>query len=135
VRCIYISQSINYFFGKVFALRFQLPNSFVALPLLTIFKLIFNIMLVRQCLIIEDDDSSIQDLQRNLNKLPFFQVVEVCKNYAEAINALNSQTFDVVFLDIELGNDPSGSLTGLDILRNLPKAPPLLWCPITLSMP
>jgi DNA-binding LytR/AlgR family response regulator len=84
-------------------------------------------MLVRKCCIVEDDEAAVEDLKNNLSRLPFFQIVGVCKNYEEAISLLHTQTVDLLFLDIELGTtQDDDTLTGLDILRTLPNPPAVI---------
>lgn len=81
-------------------------------------------MQTKYCLIIEDSEVCIDTLTAYLKKLPFFQIVGICKTYAEVVSYLSvHKNIDLIFLDISLAGE---DLTGLDILRTIPKLPPVI---------
>ena len=69
--------------------------------------------------IIVDDETLAQDLiETHLTKIPNIQVIAKCHTAMDAMQVLNEQNIDVMFLDIEMPN-----LTGLELLRSLDKPP------------
>lgn len=77
-----------------------------------------------KCLIIEDSETSIELLTSYLKKVPFCLIVGICRSYYEGTQYLLSKKgVDLLFLDVELGdNEP----TGLDLLRTIPHLPPVI---------
>ncbi len=82
----------------------------------------------RQCLIIEDDSTSAKILSTYIEKLPFFSVDAICTSYAEALEALMKQNYDLIFLDIILASpaDTGKELSGLAILETFESLPPVI---------
>jgi DNA-binding LytR/AlgR family response regulator len=83
-------------------------------------------MINRQCLIIEDSISSVAILKEYLSLLPFFQVANVCDNYAQAIAFLSNHQVDLIFLDIQLANKEGEHFTGFDVLQTFSTLPPVI---------
>jgi len=72
-----------------------------------------------RCLIVDDEPLAIQLLQQHIAQLDFFEVVGACNNAVKALEVLNRQPVDLLFLDIKMPQ-----LSGLDLfktLRNPPK--------------
>jgi two-component system LytT family response regulator len=72
-----------------------------------------------RCLIVDDEPLAIQLLQKHIAQLDFFEVVDSCNNAIKALEVLNRQPVDLLFLDIKMP-----LLSGLDLfktLRNPPK--------------
>ncbi|MFC5409230.1 LytR/AlgR family response regulator transcription factor [Larkinella bovis] len=69
----------------------------------------------RQCLIVDDSDSSVAILQEYIARLPFFMPPQICSSAREAMALLHQHHFNLVFLDISLPDQ-----TGLDLLRSIP---------------
>lgn len=72
-----------------------------------------------RCLIVEDEPLAIQLLQKHIAQLDFFEVVGACNNAVKALEVLNRQPVDLLFLDIKMPQ-----ISGLDLfkaLRNPPK--------------
>jgi two-component system, LytTR family, response regulator len=72
-----------------------------------------------RCLIVDDEPLAIQLLQKHIAQLDFFEVVGACHNAVKALELLNRQPVDLLFLDIKMPQ-----LSGLDLfktLRNPPK--------------
>lgn len=71
--------------------------------------------------IIVDDESMARGvIRKHLEKLEVFELVHECSNAIEAINILQTQEIDLVFLDIEMPE-----ISGLDFLKTL-RNPPLV---------
>jgi DNA-binding LytR/AlgR family response regulator len=71
-----------------------------------------------RCIIVEDEVLAQQVIQNYLRRVPGFQLMAVCKNSTEALEALKNFEIDLVFLDIQLPG-----ITGLNFLRSLPNPP------------
>lgn len=71
-----------------------------------------------RCLIVDDEPLAIQLLEKHIAQLPFFEVVGTCGNAVNALEFLNHQSIDLLFLDIRMPQ-----LTGLDLLKNLRRPP------------
>ena len=55
-----------------------------------------------QCIIVDDEPVAREILENHLNKIEAVTVVAACKNAIEAFNQLNSNTIDLIFLDINM---------------------------------
>jgi DNA-binding LytR/AlgR family response regulator len=71
-----------------------------------------------KCIIVEDEVLAQNVIQSHLQKTERFELVAVCSNAIEAIDALNRMEVDLIFLDIQLPG-----MTGLNFLRSLPNHP------------
>jgi DNA-binding LytR/AlgR family response regulator len=71
-----------------------------------------------RCLLVDDEPLAIQLLQKHIAQLPFFEVADVCANAVRALEVLNQQPIDLLFLDIRMPQ-----LSGLELLRNLHRPP------------
>jgi DNA-binding LytR/AlgR family response regulator len=74
-----------------------------------------------RCLLVDDEPLAIQLLQKHIAQLPFFEVAGVCGNAVQALEILNHQPIDLLFLDIRMPQ-----LSGLDLLKNLRRPPPTI---------
>jgi two-component system LytT family response regulator len=71
-----------------------------------------------KCLLVDDEPLAILLLQKHIAQLPFFEVAGVCNNAVKALEVLNYQHIDLLFLDIKMPQ-----LSGLDLLKNLHRPP------------
>lgn len=71
-----------------------------------------------RCLLVDDEPLAIQLLRKHFEALETFEVTAVANNAIKALEILNSQEIDLLFLDIKMPK-----LTGLDFLKTL-KDPP-----------
>lgn len=81
--------------------------------------------LSRRCLVVDDDPAAIQVILQCIARLPSMQVVGTCSSAVEALQVLQQQPVDILFLDILMP-----LVSGLDLLRllrlllpQLPKLP------------
>jgi len=71
-----------------------------------------------RCVIVDDEPLAIQLLQKHLTQLDFFEIVAMSNNALKALEILNRQPVDLLFLDIKMPQ-----LSGLDFLKSLRNPP------------
>lgn len=75
-----------------------------------------------KCVIVDDEPLARELIETYINKLPDFTIVASCKNAIEASNILNSESIDLLFLDINLP-----VLKGTDFFKNLIHKPQVIF--------
>lgn len=71
-----------------------------------------------KCLIVDDEPLAIRLIEKHIAKIDALEVVATCNTALKAFELLNSQSIDLLFLDIKMP-----SITGIEFLKNL-KNPP-----------
>ncbi len=71
-----------------------------------------------RCLLVDDEPLAIQLLQKHIAQLDFFEVVGTCNNAVKALEVLNRQQVDLLFLDIRMPK-----ISGLDLFKTLHNPP------------
>jgi len=71
-----------------------------------------------KCLLVDDEPLAIRLLQKHIGQLDFMEVIAVCNNAVKALELVNSQQVDLLFLDIRMPG-----ISGLDLLRTLSQPP------------
>jgi len=71
-----------------------------------------------KCLIVDDEPLAIRLIENHISKIDYLEVSATVGNALKAFEALNTQTFDLMFLDIKMP-----TITGIDFLKTL-KNPP-----------
>lgn len=71
-----------------------------------------------RCLAVDDETPALDILEDNISRVPFLQLVKKCKNAYLALETLQQEPIDLVFLDIEMPG-----LSGLNLIRNYPRQP------------
>jgi len=74
-----------------------------------------------KCLIIDDDEASRTLLMHLIKQVDYLQLAGVCNSPAEGLKALQKETIDLVFLDIEMPE-----MSGIDMLKNIDMPPAIL---------
>lgn len=69
-----------------------------------------------KCIIVDDEPMALALLESYVLKTPFLQLVRKCSNAFEALQAVNEQPVDLVFLDIQMPE-----LTGIELSKTLPQ--------------
>lgn len=73
-----------------------------------------------KCLVVDDEDLARQIVESFINDVDFLELKGSCSSAIQAISKLNTETIDLIFLDIDMPK-----LDGLSFLRTL-KNPPLV---------
>eukprot|EP01031_Cornospumella_fuschlensis_P048768 gene48768-59712_t len=71
-----------------------------------------------RCLLVDDEPLAIALLQKHLSQLDFMEVSATCPNAVKALDLLNRQSIDLMFLDIRLP-----TISGIDFLKTLQHPP------------
>ncbi|WP_290710587.1 response regulator, partial [Flavihumibacter sp. CACIAM 22H1] len=73
------------------------------------------------CIIVEDEPLAAEVLSDYIKQTPFLELVAVCPDAIYALEFLQKQAIDLVFLDIHLPK-----LRGYDFIRTLKKSPQII---------
>ena len=75
-----------------------------------------------KCIIVDDEELARQLLEGYINKIPFLELAASCKNSLEAMQVLQQEQIDLMFLDIQMPE-----LTGIEFLQTLQKKPVVIF--------
>lgn len=70
------------------------------------------------CLAIDDEELALELLEDNISKVPYLNLIAASQSPIEAINIIQQQNIDLVFLDIQMPG-----LTGLQLIQSLTNRP------------
>lgn len=71
-----------------------------------------------RCIAIDDEPLALKLLEDNISKVPFLELVALCSNPLEAMQVLQQESVDLIFLDIQMPG-----LTGLQFIQSLAQKP------------
>ena len=71
-----------------------------------------------RCIAIDDEPLALELLEDNISKVPYLELVALCSHPLEAMNILQHQQVDLIFLDIQMPG-----LTGLQFIQSLSQKP------------
>jgi DNA-binding LytR/AlgR family response regulator len=74
------------------------------------------------CIAVDDENLALDLIEDNILKVPFLNLVKRCKNAFEAMEVLQSQDIDLVFLDIQMPG-----ITGVQFLQTLTNSPMVIF--------
>ena len=71
-----------------------------------------------RCIAVDDEKLVLDLLVDNINQVPYLQLVKACRNAMEAIEILQLEKIDLIFLDIQMPK-----LSGLQFIQSLQQPP------------
>jgi DNA-binding LytR/AlgR family response regulator len=74
------------------------------------------------CIAIDDEPLALDVIENHLSKIPFVNLVAKVRNPLQAIEIINNQNIDFIFLDIQMPE-----LTGIEFLKILHKKPLVIF--------
>lgn len=75
-----------------------------------------------KCIIVDDEKLARTLLEKYIQKLPQLELIKQCKNPLEALECLQTEDIDLMFLDIQMPD-----LTGIELLQTLQKRPTVIF--------
>lgn len=75
-----------------------------------------------KCLIIDDEPIARRIIRKHLSCFPAFEIIAECESALQALQLLNSNTIDLIFLDIQMPG-----INGIDFIKTLTKAPKVIF--------
>ena len=75
-----------------------------------------------KCIIVDDESLARKLLEENIRQLPFLELVGACKNPFEAMQVLQEQSVDLMFLDIQMPG-----MLGTQFLQSLRDKPMVIF--------
>lgn len=74
------------------------------------------------CLAIDDEPLALNIIEDYANKVPYLNLIDKCTNAFDALNIMQQQKIDLIFLDIEMPH-----LSGIDFLQSIEKRPYIIF--------
>ncbi len=74
------------------------------------------------CIAVDDENLALDLIEDNIQKVPFLNLVKRCKNPFEAMEVLQNQEIDLIFLDIQMPG-----ITGVQFLQSMTKSPMVIF--------
>ncbi len=74
------------------------------------------------CIAVDDESMGRKMLEENIRQIPFLELVGTCKNAFEAMEALQTNKVDLMFLDIQMPG-----MLGTKFLQSLPEKPMVIF--------
>ena len=75
-----------------------------------------------RCLAVDDETLALDLLEDNIRQIPFLHLVKRCKNAYEAMEVLQNEPIDLIFLDIQMPG-----ITGMQFLQSLQSRPMVIF--------
>lgn len=74
------------------------------------------------CIAVDDEPLALKLLEDNISKIPYLTLVASCRNAFETMKALEENTVDLIFIDIQMP-----ALTGLQFIASLENKPLVIF--------
>ena len=75
-----------------------------------------------RCIAIDDEALALDLIEDNIRKVPFLELVKRCKSAFEAMELLQNEKIDILFLDIQMPD-----ITGIQFLKSLQNKPLVIF--------
>lgn len=75
-----------------------------------------------KCLIVDDEPIAREGIVTYVNRTPFLELVQTCKNALEASSFMANNPIDLLFLDIEMPD-----INGIEFAQSLAKSPMIIF--------
>ncbi len=75
-----------------------------------------------KCIIVDDEPPAIRVLENYIHSVPQLKIVKTCNNALDAINVLNTEQIDLMFLDIHMPK-----LLGTEMIKSLHSPPKVIF--------
>lgn len=75
-----------------------------------------------RCLAVDDEPLALDVIEKHISKIPELQLVEKCTSPIKALEILNKEEIDLVFLDIEMSE-----ITGIQMLKSIVRKPMVIF--------
>jgi len=75
-----------------------------------------------RCLAVDDESLALDLLEDNIRQIPFLHLVKRCKNAYEAMEVLQKEEIDLIFLDIQMPG-----ITGVQFLQSMQSRPMVVF--------
>ena len=75
-----------------------------------------------KCLAIDDEPLALAQLTNYIEKIPFFQLAKAYSNAMEALEWLNTESVDLIYVDINMPD-----VNGLDFVKSLRHKPLVIF--------
>jgi DNA-binding LytR/AlgR family response regulator len=80
-------------------------------------------MILKNCIVLDDEQHSIEILSEYIEKSPNLNLLKAFKNPLDAISFIQSNEIDIAFIDVQMPN-----LTGLEFLKLLKPSTKVILC-------
>lgn len=77
--------------------------------------------MIMKCIAIDDEPLALDLLEDNIRQVPFLELVKSCHNAFEALEVLQNQEIDLIFVDIQMPG-----LTGTQFVQSLSQQKPMV---------
>ena len=74
------------------------------------------------CIVVDDEPLALNLLRDFINKVPFLNLIKLCKDAYDAIEVMQSSKVDLMFLDINMPE-----ITGLELIKNIEYKPLVIF--------
>ena len=74
------------------------------------------------CIAIDDEPLALELIEDFVKQIPFLNYIKSCKNAFEAIEALQNESVDLIFLDINMPD-----VSGIDLIKNIENKPLVIF--------
>jgi len=81
-----------------------------------------NLTTTINCLAVDDEPPALSVLTQHIHAVPSLNLIGVCSNAVEALTTIQSQSIDLLFLDIQMPQ-----LLGTDLIRTLKNPPRVIF--------